>query len=142
MTTNACARVGLFLLGAYLIVFSLANATGIFTQQPIILKDSKASLDPMVLVIDFLSGAFMVIVFGLVPGAFIIARSAQWADQWFPTMEHERPLALAPSALYAVVLTILGIYFLVSGFGALLFGRPSAAGPVAERPSVGRQGAW
>jgi len=122
MRTNDCARVGLFLLGAYLVVSSLANATGLFTQQPIILRDSGASFDSTILVIEFVSGVLTVIVFGLIPGAFIISRSSQWADSWFPTTHPETPIALRRGDVYAVGLALLGIHFVVSGLGSLLAG--------------------
>jgi hypothetical protein len=140
MSANTCARTGLFLLGAYLIVSSLANATGLFTQQPLIVKEGGSLPDFGMLAGDLVAGVVVVTVFGLVPGSWLIVKRERIADRWFPESDAQARLTLEPSTLYAIGLALLGAYFAIAG-GASLLGGAFAALVVHEEPTEGIGGA-
>ena len=73
-------------MGVYLIVRSLALAAGGLSAQPLVIRESDAPFADHINSMLF-SGCIslaVVVVFGLVPGSILIAKSKRWAELWVP----------------------------------------------------------
>ena len=95
---------------------------GSLTSQPLVVRESDAPYADHInsLLVGAGVSLAVVVVFAVVPGAILIARSRSWSEAWFPETPTTAEIPL--SVLYSVGLLLLGLHFGVSGLAGLLGG--------------------
>jgi hypothetical protein len=109
-------------MGVYLIVRSLELAAGGLSAQPLVIRESDAPFADHINSMLF-SGCIslaVVVVFGLVPGSILIAKSKRWAELWFPDDALEAEISIAD--VFPMGLLFLGLIFGISGLSGLVAG--------------------
>src|SRR5574341_1462833 len=102
------ARLGFLLLGLDLIFSPLAKL------GPQLFLSVRSDVDVRVpLLLSF--GAWA--VFGLAPGLFLLARNRHLASSLFPNAGAE---PLEPRSIFAALVALLGVYFIIEGIGRLV----------------------
>jgi hypothetical protein len=122
MSIRQLARLGLSLMGVYLVVRSLVLAAGALAAQPLVIRETDAPFADHINSILF-SGSISiaaVVVFGIVPGAVLIAMSQRWAESWFPDERSETEFSI--TVFFPIGLLLLGLDFGISGLSGLVGG--------------------
>lgn len=122
MSARQLAHLGFLLLGAYLMVESLALVVGSLNDRPLIWQSggSSESSGIQTLLLAIAAGIVGAVAFGFVPGAAIIAKSGQWAANLFSESEATSHVSLA--VLYPLGLLLLGLNFGLQGIAAVVGG--------------------
>jgi hypothetical protein len=123
MSTRQLARLGLSLMGVYLVVRSLVFAVGTFASQSLVIRETDAPFADHHINSILFSGSISiaaVVVFGIVPGALLIAKSQRWAESWFPDERSETEFSI--TVFFPIGLLLLGLDFGISGLSGLVGG--------------------
>jgi hypothetical protein len=122
VSAQQLARVGLALLGTYLIVQALASGADSFSGRPFMVRPGGDEIPEIVnSSLVSLGMAFVgVLLYGVLPGTILIAKSGAWAKAWFPEAPAFTEIPL--TALVSVGLLLLGINFGVEGLAGVIGG--------------------
>jgi hypothetical protein len=126
MHIRQAAHLGIFLLGAYLVVQSLAGLVDSF-EVPLIISRGEQPIPDAVrsVIVAALMRIPAVALLGVAPGIVAMWRSRSWSEALFPAAE-ALP-SISSSALSALSFFLVGSYFAVSGLGILLGGIAQSA---------------
>jgi hypothetical protein len=109
-------------MGVYLVVRSLVLAVGSLASQPLVIRETDAPFADHINSMLF-SGSISlaaVVLFGVVPGAVLIAKSQRWAESWFTEEISEAEIPI--TTLLPIGLFLLGLNFGISGLSGLVGG--------------------
>jgi hypothetical protein len=143
MSARELLRVGLILLGTFLIVSALGSLVeGISRRPPVMASDGQsASAELSALLVPTAVSVAASVIFGVLPGVLLIARGERWSARVLP---QSVALPSAPgSDLLRVGLILLGLLLGVRGLAGLLGAIAlQVAGRFLEPPSFAHGISW
>ena len=117
MSTRQLGKMGLVLLGVYLVVSSLSS---------VILNLGRMAMSGVSaggLAVFLMLNLVLIVIFAVLPAAWIILRRDRLANAWFVEDRHSQT-SVEPQTLLAVGLVLIGVSTLIAGLVRL----PLAAG--------------
>jgi hypothetical protein len=122
MSARELLRVGFVLLGTFLVVVALQSLVESLGQRPALLLSPEQSVPELLRWIIVLAAGSLAasLVFGVLPGALLIARSRQWAERLTPGSAGA--LSASPATLLPVGLMLLGLLLGIRGLAGIVGG--------------------
>ncbi len=109
MSTRQLGKIGLVFLGIYLVVSSLSSIPSNMGQ--IWFLGSRGAGEAVTLLAINL---LLIVLFGLLPGLWIISRRDRLAKAWFVD-DRDSQISVEPQTLLAVGLVLIGVSTLIAG---------------------------
>ena len=119
MSTRQLGKIGLVLLGVYLVVSSLSSVILNLGRMAIPGSGVSAGEFAAFLMLNLV----LIVIFAVLPAAWIILRRDRLANAWFVEDRHSQT-SVEPQTLLAVGLVLIGVSTLIAGLVRL----PLAAG--------------
>jgi hypothetical protein len=122
MSAQQLTRVGLVLLGVYLIVQALSSGADSFTGRPFMVRPGGEEVPEIInsSLVSLAMALVGVLLYGVLPGTILILKSRAWAKALFPEAPAFSEIPI--TVLFPVGILLLGVYLGIMGVAGAIAG--------------------